>query len=429
MAESGSRGASGGVRTCSIPVDPDLGCKRVVVELSVPTLPGTGAPVRFAEHVQQDGRPTDTVIALSRGAAVVSEDLGENWERVPVPELGDVTFRNAFTTASGTHLLQGDTSPDGEPATRHGYAPVALLDSNWQLVDCADPGFSIWHGSRSIDEAGGTIIYAEYPTNAARPILPSGEPGPAPSGLAPLRDSCLLRSTDGGRSWRTVLRHGWQTIRHFHTVAADPWRGGRWWASSGDGPHQCRVWESLDDGVSWDQLPVELPVDELHPSLEQTAQSILRHTDVVVRETDLIWGSDDLLGEAHLGDAAVEVERRAGARLFTSPKERPWKPRSIGYVGDAVRSLVDVGPGYLVLTQAKGALGFRPRVFLLWKQEPFGLTPLFTVDNFRGSSPATGFTYSRASREAKDGVFFTHRSAADVFDGGAGMLRWRVLFD
>lgn len=86
-------------------------------------------------------------------------------------------------------------------------------------------------------------------------------------------------------------------------------------------------------------------------------------------------------------------------------------------------------PAYIVATQAKGTLGFRPQVLLLWKREPFTFTPLFTVDNFRTISPATGFTYSIASRAAKDGVFFTYRAATDAFPSGAGILRWRVLFD
>ena len=415
-------------RTHSTPVDPSLGCKRVVVELSVPALPNVGTQVRFAEHVQRDGRATDTVIAVTQGGAVVSDDLGANWQWIPIPSLKEVNLRNCFTTMSGTHLLQGDTSPDGKPATEYGHAPVALLNADWQLVDCVDPAFSVWHGSRSIDEAAGTIVYAEYPANAKRRIAPSGEPE-ARSDLAPVRDSRLLRSTDGGRSWQTVLQYDWRAIRHFHTVVADPWQPGRWWASSGDGPRQCRVWESLDHGASWSDVGVELPTEQLHPDHQQLAQTVLRYTDIVVGESELIWGTDDLLGEPSLGDPDVSTGRRAGARLFRSPKEQPWKPQSIGYVGDAVRSLIDVGPAYLVATQAKGALGYRPRIFLLWKAEPFQLTPLFTVDNFQGDSPGTGFTYSRASRSAKDGVFFTHRRPTDAFPGGAALLRWRILFD
>jgi hypothetical protein len=399
----------------------------VVVEMSVPALPSLGAPVFFAEHVEVDGEPTDTVIACTEGAVVISEDLGESWTLVPLPALGEIAFRNAFTTSAGMHLLQGDTAPDGEPASRHGHAPVALFDADWQLVECTAPGFSIWHGSRSIDEADGVIVYAEYPTNAARPV-PGGGPG-TPAQRAPLRSSRLLRSSDGGRSWEAVLEVPWKTIRHFHTVVADPWQPGRWWASSGDGPAQCRVWESQDGAVTWREIAVEPPFDELHPAQREYAQSVLRHTDMVVRESDLIWGSDDLLGRWHVLDDEVSIARRAGARLLQSPKEAPWKPRSIGYVGNSVRSLVDVGPAYLVTTEAYGALGFNPQVLLLWKTEPFQLTPLFSVANFRSDEPETGFTYSRSSRAAKDGVFFTHRRGTDVFSGGAGVLRWRLLFD
>jgi hypothetical protein len=396
-------------RTYSVPLDPDLGCKRVVIELSVPALPDAGAC--FAEHVHREGQATDTVIAVTRGAALVSEDLGASWESMPVPALGDVSFRNSFTTAGGMHLLQGQTSSDGEPAGGHGHAPIALLDADWELVDCVAPALSIWHGTRSIDEADGTIVYAEYPVSPPR------------------HESRLLRSTDEGRTWQTTLQVGSRTIRHFHTVAADPWRAGRWWASSGDGPPQCRIWESLDDGVSWSQIPVELPTEEIHPREKHLVQSVLRYTDIAVRETDVIWGTDDYLGEWNLHDQDVAVGRRTGARLFRSPKESPWRPTSIAYVGDMVRSLIDVGPAYLVATQAKGPLGYLPKMFLLWKQEPFPLTPLFAVDNFRQESPATGFTYSRASRSTQDGVFFTYRAATDAFPAGPRILRWRIIFD
>jgi hypothetical protein len=418
-------------RTYSVPVHPFLDYRRVVVEISVPALPTVGAPIRFAEHVQRDGRPTDTVIACSRGGVVVSEDLGATWEWVPIPALSDVVFRNSFTTADGLHLLQGEEqAPLDEPHdSAEGNVPVALLDPSWQLVARPDPALSRWHGSRSIDEADGVIVYGEYPANTACHRPGFDRDNPKPEQLEQLRDSRLMRSVDGGRSWEAVLQLDWQTIRHFHTVVADPWHPGRWWASVGDRPIDCRVWESIDHGLSWSPISVELPVDELHPAWGPYAQSVLRYTDIAVRESDLIWGTDDLLGGGHLWDPEINVGRRAGARLFRSPKDQPWRPSSIHHIGARVRSLVDVGPGYMVITQAKGPFGYCPQVLLLWKPEPFHLTPLITIDNFRIDPAATGFTYSRASRSAKDGVFFSYRSAKDAFPGGAELLRWRVLFD
>ena len=69
----------------------------------------------------------------------------------------------------------------------------------------------------------------------------------------------------------------------------------------------------------------------------------------------------------------------------------------------------------------------RPRVFLVPKGDPTRMVHLFDVENFAGVT--TGFTYSLASRVAKDGVFFTFRGGRDVFDGGPSLLKWRVRFD
>jgi hypothetical protein len=291
-------------------------------------------------------------------------------------------------------------------------------------MSCSSPAFSAWHGSRSIDNAGEAIVYAEYPTNRGRGAYLRGFTATPPPTR---RDSRLLRSVDGGATWEVALRIDWREIRHFHTVASDPWRSGRWWASSGDAGSECRIWESLDNGISWEEMPVQLPVDDLHPRVNP--RSVLRYTDIAVRESDLIWGTDDMLGGWLLGDTEVSVRRRPGARLLRSTKERPWKPEPIAYIGNPVRSLIDVGPGYLITTEAKGMLGYRPDVYILWKTEPFQVTPLLTVDNFRTTNPATGLTYSRASRSAKDGVFFTYRAGMDMFPDGPGILRWRVLFD
>jgi hypothetical protein len=67
-----------------------------------------------------------------------------------------------------------------------------------------------------------------------------------------------------------------------------------------------------------------------------------------------------------------------------------------------------------------------PQVVLISKAD-FGLsTELFRAPNFRDNG--SGFTYSRASRAALDGVFYSHRSEKDVFDRPGGILRWQVEF-
>ena len=429
---AGSRSTESFSRTCSIPVDPAHGFKRVTVELTAPAVPTAGSPVNFAEHVlDPDRQATGTAIACTRGAVVVSEDLGESWEYIPIPELSEIDLWNSFTTRGGVHLLQGRSAASlGVTRTDERLdGPVATLDHTWAFQHRTTPGVAMWHGSRSIDEADGAIVYAEYPDNRSAYAKDFDPDNPTPEQLELLHDSQLFRSVDGGRSWDSVLRVDWQTIRHFHTVAADPWQAGRWWASSGDRPRECRIWQSLDDGLNWAEIDCELPTEELSPFLANPG-GVLRYTDLAIREDDLIWGADDWLGAASPRNAEAPMRRRGGSRIFRSRKPPPWQPESIGHVGSPIRSLIDVGPAFLVLTEAKGKLGrgYCPQVLLLSKHEPFRLTPLLTADNF-GEPPATGFTLSRASRAAKNGVFFTYRRSTDVFPGGANILRWRVAFD
>jgi hypothetical protein len=70
-----------------------------------------------------------------------------------------------------------------------------------------------------------------------------------------------------------------------------------------------------------------------------------------------------------------------------------------------------------------------PGVYLMPKRPVKGaseLVHLFDVEVH--SSAKTGFTYSRASRAARNGSFFTFRSSTDVFPFGHKILRWDVTF-
>lgn len=416
----------------SAPVDPDFGFRRIVLELSVPRLPAVGRrAISFAEHVLDgSGEPTDTVIACVRGGVIVSENLGDTWDHIAISELEDVYLCNSFTTSNGDHILQGRTAGGIDETPKRGdpAAPTALIDKDWRLTEVTSPGTFPWHGTRSIDESNGAIVFAEYTDNSAKYASDVDLSAPSPEQRQQLHASRLFRSTDGGRSWEPVLAVDWQDIRHFHTVAADRWCSDRWWASSGDTPEECRVWQSLDGGVTWDEVSAELTRDDLSPALgDGRIQRVLRYTDLIVEEKHLIWGTDDYLGAGSSREADAPFRRRGGARLFCTEKDAPWKPRSIGYVGSSVRSLIDAGPAYIVTTEAKGVYGFCPQVLLLSKSSPHLLAPLMTVDNF--TAGATGFTHSRASRKAKDGVWFSYRAKTDCFPDGPYLLRWRIHFE
>jgi hypothetical protein len=419
----------------AIGVDPAFGFKRVLVELSVPSLPSLAGRVEFAEHEwsNAEGGSTRQVIALARGVIAVSEDLGETWEAFRPDGTDDVRLWNAFTTSDGTHLIQGAAPPSGEPIARSGGAvPLFAFDRSWKLRHRLQPGTSPWHGARSIDEANGVIMYGEYPENAlkyqreGRNELDDCARLEREGLLLPSR---VLRSRDQGAHWETVLELSWRDVRHFHTVAADPYRAGRWWASTGDRVAECQVWETLDGGDSWAEVGSDELDVTLHPAGKKGERAVFRYTDLVVRRDDVLWGADDWLGNVTMFyDQDVTVGRRVGSRIFRSPRETPWRPEAVGFVGHPVRSIVDVGGAYVITTEAKqAAVGLCPQVLLMSAEDPTLIRPLFNIDNF--AAQGTGLTYSKASRAARDGVFFSYRQAHDAFDGGPRILRWRVAFD
>jgi hypothetical protein len=214
-------------------------------------------------------------------------------------------------------------------------------------------------------------------------------------------------------------------VRHFHTVLKDPYRSRTWYASSGDRDRESRVWHTEDNGDCWIDVTLAQPELEL-PLASHRRQLVFRFTDAVIAADSIWWGADDYLGGVRGIDPRLPLAQRTGARLFRSPKTQPLQPVDIGYVGDPVRKIVDVGPGWFIMTEAKqAATGLRPAVLFLDKTTG-RLTDLLKINNFRAYP--TGFTYSKGSASTRDGTFFTFRNSFDALDGGEGLLRWDVAF-
>jgi hypothetical protein len=241
-----------------------------------------------------------------------------------------------------------------------------------------------------------------------------------------LKPCAVWRSLDEGETWHKTIERGPLEIRHFHTVQADRHTAGSWWASTGDLWSEVRVWRSPDDGDSWSDVTNSAPDVEL-PLPNCRRKACQRFTDMVIEPDRLIWGADDLLGPTNACDASVELSKRAGSRIYCSGKSGILAPMEVGYVGHPIRKFVDVGPGWIVMTEAKGnRLGLSPQVFFLGKRS-LDLTHLFDVDNIAGAP--TGFSYSRGSNRAKDGVFFTFKNSGDALISSTQCLRWQVDFD
>ncbi len=399
-------------KTHTVDVDPAFGFRRVTLEMTVPSVPHEGRTANFVEH-----KPgTDTVLALSRGRVTISEDLGRSWECRPLPDAEDIDFENCFTTEAGDHILQVKS---GQKSVSDGT--VFVYDSNWSLRSRSPAGRYRWHGSRSIGQSGNTIMWAEYPENKAKYARGQEHLAEHPR---------VWRSRDGGATWEAVFEQNGLTIRHFHTLVADPYVPRQWWLSSGDRADESKVWLSSDDGDSWVEVTDPAPRVKLHPGAMRSVQSVHRYTDIWLGRDEVVWGTDDWLGTPGapgvIDSAAEPGVPRAGARVMRSRRTKPLQPVDAGWIGNPVRSITDVGPALVMTTEAKYKPLPRPQVYLVAKNGSSQPAELCTVEALRDRG--TGFTYSRASAVARDGVFFSFRGGQDLCTLPTRIIRWKVDF-
>jgi SAM-dependent methyltransferase len=416
----------------SAPVRGNSDITTIRVELSVPTSEAQFLNFEFAEHVRdaKTRAATDTVIMTGTDALAISNDLGKTWRRMPLPRQDGTRLWNCFTTANGRHLVQtlGWQGPASGPPNPEKQGVILTLDAEGRLLGRANPSLANWHGTASIDEANGVLAFGDYHSNMERYARDFEEK--RAEYLKTLMPNALWRSTDGGETWVKALEFGPLEIRHFHTVQADPFQRQVWWASSGDTWWESRIWRSADNGATWTEWTntdpnVRLYYNDFDSRYNRACQ---RFTDMAIEQGRMIWGSDDFLGPFDKYDSSIPRNKRAGSRLFCSSKLGPTAaPVEIGFVGMPIRKLIDVGPGWIVVTEAKyRAVGLKPQVFFLGRKN-FDLTYLFDADNHVDAP--TGFTFSKASTSTRNGVFFSHRAAMDVFPGGVRCLRWQVAFE
>lgn len=416
------------VYEAKFPERPDLGTLRLSLASIRPL--DSVASFDFAEHVYdaERGTMTDTVILCGRGAVGVSEDLGRSWRRVEVPGAADIRMWNAFTTRSGRHIIQavGWQGPqDGVPdPARHGV--LFLFDRDWKFLGRSFASIASWLGTASIGDSDGAIIFGDYHNNSER-YKPDFDQSRA-AYMQTLKPTGLWRSTNDGDSWEKVFERSPLDIRHMHTVQPDPYQSGKWWASSGDMARECHVWSSQDHGISWADVTNPRP-DVVLPLPPEKRSAVFRYTDIVITPDSLLWGADDLLGAVADFTPRKPLQERSGSRIYLSQKSNPLQPKEIGYVGQLIRKFIDVGPGWLVLTEGKtSAVGLNPKVFFLSKQLDT-LCYLFEVRHYGGVGVGSAFTYGRTGRAlTEDGAFYSFKLSRDVFDDGQKALRWEINF-
>ncbi len=386
-----------------------FGARRVVVQLTIPPLP-PGPSFSFSEHVTDEtGLPTDRVIACMTGGFAISDDLAKTWREVKVRRFSHLVFLQSKVLRPGEILFVA-SDPADSAAPSNETIHLIVCDERGSVLHSTTVRGARWHGPRSVDVSANTLMYAEYTSNQA-----------VGSAHYPSR---VWRSRDFGRSWEKVFEQS--GVRHFHFLQARPGRPGEWWLTSGDSDEESRIWRSLDDGESWaDQTGAFGALVEAGGF--QFSRRIFRLTDLVWAGDDIVWGCDDVLNKTARVDARAKGPL-FGSRMFRGNPSSGTPPDVLGRCGPEVRNIVTAGDFEVIITQSSGDKP--PGVHLMHKTttaaEP-KLCKLFDID--RTSELRSGFTYSRASRAAKDGTFFSFRSAIDVFHGPGRILQWNIDFD
>ncbi|HEX3652205.1 MAG TPA: hypothetical protein VHU18_05205 [Rhizomicrobium sp.] len=403
--------AAGRTREYVTALPDGFSARQVRVRLSVPNV-RTSSLAGFSDHLlDASGAATDTVIATMIGAFAISHDLGSTWQTV---RIRSGRFRR-HRLLHMKHIGGGEFLVQAEAERWHPGAPRKIdnlvVDVKGNVLTAQQMNGSHWHGPRSVDIADGTLMYAEYPYE---------DPD---AGVEERASSRVLRSRDSGRTWEVVLEFQGHQVRHFHFLQARPGVPREWWLTSGDHPLESRIWVSRDDGDSWEDLTREFGEKVPIAGLE-FPRTIFRLTDLAWEQNDIVWGTDDFLARNQFP--------MPGARVFRSPNGK-LAPAVVGKAKWPIRNIVDAGEYYFVLTQGcfqadAPAAEKMPGVYLMRKSGDSspGLVHLFDVDiHSRGR---TGFTYSRASRAARNGTFFTYRGSTDAFPYGHKILRWDVSF-
>lgn len=384
--------------------------RKLTLTIAIPPLPPRPF-VRFDDHVTNaDDRSGNFVLATMPGGFTISRDLGETWRAVKVKGRDNQRIVHVRALGSGEYLLQA--MPVQDPGKTLPLDLLVVDEDGRVIVEHIAYG-PRWHSCRAIDEANGTLMYAEYPSGESKRESVS---------------SRVLRSRDRGRSWTVVFERSFKQIRHFHFLQARPGHPGEWWLTSGDQPEESRIWVSKDDGDSWQDYTAGS--SRLLIGAAKYPRSIFRLTDLVWEGDDVLWGTDDVLWQA-------QQDLRGGHLFRSNVQSMAFAPRDLGRTRWQIRNLVDVGDFYIVLTQGSNFERAteeerKPAALLLPKRAPDhgpALFPLLDVEVHTDKPAAgAGFTYSKASRAAVNGTFFTFRAPFHIFPTGHQILRWNIRF-
>lgn len=198
----------------------------------------TGAVYALAEHL---------VGATTQGV-YRSIDGGEHWTKMgdlQIDQANGIWYNSIFVEPfQETIYTIKVTNGYNEPS--HNY--IESFNSSLAKIGSMDIGVSrMLSGLHSMDAciskdySKRVVIFGEYALEDAETVR-------------------MWKTVDRGATWTKVMEKRANNgvvysgeIRHFHAVCCDPYTFD-WWACSGDGDNQCKIWRSQDDGDTWTEM-------------------------------------------------------------------------------------------------------------------------------------------------------------------------------
>ena len=337
---------------------------------------------------------SNQLFATSGGGSLhVSDDFGETWS--DLPKLKGINIRRFFSMSNGHYLVGGYDSKNN--------CVIQTIDENFEAVCTIRQGNALWNSNNSIDEMDGVIMYSEYQNFKAE--LPT--------------NVSIYRTSDFGISWEEVFSHPHPGIRHWHTLKADPFRRGTWIATSGDTPEQSKWFITEDIGEEWEEIT---DMDYICENSPRRSKSAHRTTTFLVNEDSYIFATDDLMGSVPQFLSIRDGVRASSSKLFSASKTSPTRLMEIANLGIHIRSLIDVGPGFIAISEAQ-QVSFDSQIFFIPKETPIAPHLLFTLP---ASMPHGGT--SAMSSHASNGLFFSYWKDGCFRDSRFQTLRWKFDF-
>lgn len=112
------------------------------------------------------------------------------------------------------------------------------------------------------------------------------------------------------------------------------------------------------------------------------------------------------------------------SRLVRSSRNNPLSLDVLCELGMHIRSMIDVGEAYIMISEAKfTSVSPCPQVYLVFKDDLNTCHHLFNLPN--PHNLITGSTYSRSSISAIDGVFFTQMQRG-LLSEDCEMVKWEI---